>query len=105
MYDQMYAYFDPVTSVSKCRFPKGWSRQNCLLAAIEERRKSIDNSRVRVAVKADLSKSVDCINHNFLITKFALLGCDYDSEGFVHNYLTYRKKELNSTMFTVLTLI
>ena len=93
MYYQMYAYFDHTLSISSCGFWLVYNLQTSLLAMIKNWRKGIDNGRAKGAVKTDLSKAFDCINHTMLIAKLAAFGLDYDSLRFVHSYLTEIKQK------------
>lgn len=63
MYDQMYAYFDPILSISQCGFRQGCSTQTCALVMIKKKGKSIDNDCVSGAVMTDLSEAFDSINY------------------------------------------
>ena len=53
----------------------------------------IDNNNVFAVVLTDLSKTYDCINHEFLIAK--LNPCDFDSPSlkFMSAYLIFKKQK------------
>ena len=42
----------------------------------------------------DLSKALDCIPHDLLISKLHAHGLDFDTVTFLHNYLKYRKESV-----------
>ena len=42
-YNQLYDYFDKILLLSHCGFRKGYSSQHCLLAMIENFKKSADD--------------------------------------------------------------
>ena len=69
MYNQIYPYFDTLFSKFQCGFWKGFNAQHCLLALIEKWRKTLDKGGETGAFLTDLSKAIDCIDHNLLIAK------------------------------------
>ena len=48
MYDQLKDYFDKILSKYQCGFRKGFSTQHCLLAMIENLRKSLDSGGLQL---------------------------------------------------------
>ena len=84
MYDQMYKYFDQISSKFQCGFRKGFSTKNCLLYMIENWKESLDGHYG--ALLNDLSKVFDCIMHDLLIAKLRAYGFDNDSLKFICNY-------------------
>ena len=57
-----------------CGFRKGYSSQNCLLAMLENFKKSADDGNEFGALLTDRSKAFDCIDHKLLITKLFCYG-------------------------------
>ena len=81
MCNQIYPYFDTLSSNFQYGFWKGFNAQHCLLKMIEKWRKTLDKGGEIGAVLTDLSKAFDCIDHILLIAKF-------DAYGFEKNPLT-----------------
>ena len=67
IYNQLYDYFDKILLPSQCGFRN--SSQYCLLAILENFKKSADDGIEYGALLTDLSKAFDCIDHNLLIAK------------------------------------
>ena len=69
IYNQLYDYFDKILLPSQCGFRKGYSFQHCLLAMLENFKKSVDDGNEFGALLTDLSKAFDCIDYKLLIAK------------------------------------
>ena len=69
IYNQLYDYFDKILLPSQCGFRKGYSFQYCLLAMLENFKKSVDDGNEFGALLTDLSKAFDCIDYKLLIAK------------------------------------
>ena len=65
----MSSFFDGIFSKYQYGFRKGFSTQQCLLALLEKRKRSIERGKVFGALLTDLSNAFDCLNHNLLIAK------------------------------------
>ena len=92
MCNQIYPYFDTLFSKFQCAFRKGFNGLHCLLAMIENWRKTLDKSGETEAVLTDLSKAFDSIDHNLLITKLDAYRSEKQSIDCLHSYLTKRKQ-------------
>ena len=64
LYDQMYSYFDKTFVKHHCGFRKGYHAQHCLLVKVEKRKEAHNKNNVCTAVFRDLSKMLDCLNHD-----------------------------------------
>ena len=73
MYIQFYEYLNKILSKWQCSFCQGYSAQHCLLVMVEKWRQCLDNGGVSRALLTDLSKAFDCILHDLLIAKLALM--------------------------------
>ena len=69
IYDQIQLFFDSLLSKYQCGFRRGYNAQHCLVKLIEKWKKSADNGGAFGALLTDLSKTVDCLPHKFLIVK------------------------------------
>ena len=74
MNNQISPYFDLVFSKFQCGFLKGFNAQHCLITMVEKRRKTLDQGGETGAVLTDLSKAIDCMDHNLLIAKLNAYG-------------------------------
>ena len=68
-------------------FWKGFSTQQCLLAMLEQWKRSVDNSKMFDALLTDLSAAFDCLDHELLIAKLNAYGFRLSALKLVHNYL------------------
>ena len=59
---------------------------------VEKRRKTLDEGCETGAVLTDLSKAIDCMDHNLLIAKLIAYGFEKKSLEFIHSYLTKCKQ-------------
>ena len=69
IYDQIQLFFDSFLSKYQCGFRRGYNSQRCLVKLIEKWKKSADNGGAFGALLTDLSKTFDCLPHEFLIVK------------------------------------
>lgn len=66
---QVTTNIDKYLSKYQCRFRKGYSAQNCLLAILEKRKQTVDNGQAFETLSADPSKAFDYLPHLLLISK------------------------------------
>ena len=59
---------------------------------VENQKKSLDNSGVRVMLFTDLSKAFGCLRRDLLIVKIAAYGFDLPSHCSIYSYLSDRTK-------------
>ena len=59
---------------------------------IEIWKKGLDQKQTAGAVKTDLSKAFDCLNHNLLLAKLNAYGFDKSALSFIYDYLKERKQ-------------
>ena len=99
MQNQMYPYLNQIFSKYQCGFRKGYNAQPCLMAMIEKWRKFLDIGGHAGALLTDLSKAVDCIDHEILIAKLHAYGFDNEALKFIYSYLKGRKQrtKINSS--------
>ena len=94
IYDQLYDYFDKILLPSQCGFRKGYSSQNCLLAMLENFKKSADDGNEFGALLNNLSKAFDCIHHKILIAKLFCYGASLSALNLIHSYLSNRTQRI-----------
>ena len=94
LYDQIATYFEHIFSRYQCRFRKGYSAQQCLIAMIEKWKKTVDNRGVFGALLTDLSKPFDSIPHDLIIAKLEAYGFHIDALKLIHDYLSNRKRRV-----------
>ena len=102
MFNQMPSFFDEIFSKYQYGFRKGFSTQQCLLALLEKWKSSIDRSKVFGALLTNLSKALDCLNHDLLIAKLNACACGLPALRLIHDYLLNRKgrKRINNSCST-----
>ena len=87
MSEQMSQFFENIYSKYQCGFWKGFSTQQCLLAMLEQWKRSVDNSEMFGALLTDLSVAFGCLDHEWLIAKLNSYGFRLSALKLVHNYL------------------
>ena len=107
MFTQMSQFFQNTFSKYQCGFRKGFSTQHCLLAELENWKRSIDNGKMFGALLTDLSKAFDCLDHELLIAKLNAYGFSLTALKLVHSYLSNRKQrtKINSSYSSWLEII
>ena len=60
---------------------------------VEKWRKTLDEGSETRAILTDLSKALDCIDHNLLLAKLNVYGFEKRSINFIYSYLTKRKQK------------
>ena len=94
IYNQLHDCFDKILLPSQCGFSKGYSSQNCLLAMLENFKKSADDGNEFGALLTDLSKAFDCIDHKLLIAKLFCYGVSPSALNLIHSYLSNRTQRI-----------
>ena len=69
---------------------KGYNAQHFLIAMTEKWRKFLDVGGHAAALLTDLSKALDCIDHELLISKLHAYGFDTDALKCVYSHLKGR---------------
>lgn len=65
----MSTFFDNILPKYKYDFCKGFGTERCLLALPKKRKRAADNGEAFHNLLTDLSKAIDCLNHELLIAK------------------------------------
>ena len=78
----------------QCGFRKGYSTQDCLLAMVENCKKTLDQGNEYGALLTDLSKAFDCLPHDLIVAKLHAYGFSIDSLKLINSYLTERKQRV-----------
>ena len=94
IYNQLYDYFDKILLPSRCGFRKVYSSQHCLLAMLENFKKSVDNGNEFGALLTDCFKAFDCIDHELLIAKLFWYGASTTALKLIQSYLTNRTQRI-----------
>ena len=96
MHSQISAYFDNILSKYQFGFRQGHSSQQCLLALIGKWKESLDKGGKCRALLTDLSKALDCLLRDLLITKLHAHGFEIDSLRLIYGYLVGRKQRVKT---------
>ena len=94
MQNQMLPFVRKFLSPLLCGFREGYGTQHPLLRLIETCNKSIDSGRIAGAVLIDLSKALDCLDHELLIAKLNAYDFSRSALLFVYSYLDNRKQRV-----------
>ena len=78
-----------------CNFRKGFNTQNALLRhsmlrPMDTCKESLDLKEVASALLIDLSKALDCIEHELLTAKLNAYGFSKTAQLMIHNYISGR---------------
>ena len=80
-------------------YRKRYSANLVLINLIENWKKNLDNNKTVAAFFMDLSKSFDCIPHDFLTAKMEAYDFSEDFLTFLYLYLKCRKQFVNINNF------
>ena len=102
MSNQLSLYFKKILSKVKCGFRKGFSTQHFLLLMLEKWIHAVDNKNVFGALLTDLSKAIDCICCDPVITKLNTYSLSLPTLKLVYNYIQNRKQRAkNGTAYSL----
>ena len=92
-YQELSEHFNSILSPKQCGFQKGYSAQHSLMVVILEKfKESRDKGEEFGAFFTNLSKALDCIDHNLIITKLSWYGVTSKSLKLIFSYLSNRIK-------------
>ena len=72
--------FDNIFLNQQCSFRKRYSTQHCLLVMLETWKRSVNKGKVFGALLTDLSKALDCLDHELLTAKLNAYGFSLPAE-------------------------
>ena len=93
MFIQMSAFFENIFNKQQCGFRKGYNTQQCLLKMLEKWKPSVDEAKVFGALLTDLSKALDCLDHELLIAKVNAYGFSLPALRLINDYLSSRRQQ------------
>ena len=91
MFAQMSSFYGNFLSKQQCGFRKGYSTQR-LLALLEKWERTVDSGQMFDALKTNLSKAFNSLDHELLIAKLNAYGFSLPALKLVHDYLSNRKQ-------------
>ena len=92
LFKQISEIFENIFSKNQCGFRKGHSTQTCLLAMLENWKRSVDSGKAFGALLTDLSKVFDCLYLELLIAKLNAYGFSLPALRLILDYLSHRKQ-------------
>ena len=92
MCNHIYPHFHTKFYSFQCGFWKGFNVHPYLLVIVKKWIKTLEEGGEIEAVLTGLCNGFDCIEHNWLITKFNAYGLAKQSISSVFSYLTKRKQ-------------
>ena len=92
MYDQLHEYAETFLNKLFCGFRKAHSTQHAPFRLLQKWQKELDSSGIVGTILMDLSKTYDCLPHDFIIVKLEAYGLDTNSLRFIFDYLSSRKQ-------------
>ena len=92
MLKQISEFFENIFSKNQCEFRKDHSTQQCLLAMLQKWKRFIDSGKAFDALLADLSKVLDCLDHELFIAKLNAGGFSLPTLRLIYDYLSQRKQ-------------
>ena len=94
MYEQVMPFVECFLSALLCGFWKGYNTQHALLKFLETCKITMDNGGFAGALLMDLSKAIDCLNHELLIAKLHAYGFSRSALALIHSYLSNRRQRV-----------
>ena len=92
MYEPILLYMEKYLSPYLFGFRKGHITEQFLIVMLEIWEKALDEKKVAGAILTDLSKAVDCLDHDLLLVKLHAYGFDNQALNFIKSYLKERKQ-------------
>ena len=92
---QVKPYTNSFLSPLLCGYREGYSTQHALLLLVKNCKKTLDQKINTGAVLIDLSKALDCLNHDLLIAKLDANGSTRPALNYTKSYLRDRKQRVN----------
>ena len=86
-------FFYNFLSKQQCGFRKSYSKQQCLLALLENWKQAVDSGQMFGALLTDLSAAFDCLDNELLIAKLNAYGFSLPASKLVYEYLSKRKEK------------
>ena len=90
---QITNFMGPVLSQYQCKFRRGFSTQNCLLAMLEKWKSLVDKGKAFVVPLIDLSKAFDRLSHELIIAKLNAYRFSLSALKLMQSYLSERKQK------------
>ena len=103
MYKQIMPFAKCFLSPLLCGFRKGFNTQHALLKVLETCRIRMGNGGFAGALSMDLSKALDCQNHELLLAKLNAYGFSRSTLALIHSYLSSRiqRVKINGSFSTL----
>ena len=83
---------DSLLSKYQCGLRRDFSAQDCLLAMLEKFKSSVDKGKVFGVLLTDLSKELDCLLHELIITKLNACRFSVSALKLMQSYISERKQ-------------
>ena len=84
----MLQFFNNAFSKCEYGFQKNFSTQQCLIAILENLKRSVDNGKAFHSLLMNSSKAFDCLNHELLLAKLDAYGFSLPALKLIHHDLS-----------------
>ena len=94
MFKQIVIYSESFLSQYLCEFREGYKTQQVLVRFLDKCKSVLDKKEFAGAILMDLSKALDCLNHELLIAKLSAYGFSRSALKSIHNYWNERQQRV-----------
>ena len=94
IYQQLNIIFENKSSLLLCSFRSRYSTKHAWLNLINKRHSCLDKSGVVGTILTGVSKTLDCLFNELILTKLYVYGIDIKNLKLLQNFLSYRTQRV-----------